>query len=93
MSTHNIYTLSSTVATRLTENGVHSGKDLTLQNVSASGAIYIGAEGVTVLSYGYRLLPGHAISFELSGMDTLYAVGESNGMTLASLSMNLETGD
>ncbi len=93
MTTHNIYTLSSTVATHLTENGVHSGKDITLQNVNDNGEIYIGGDGVTTSSYGYRLMPGHAISFELSGADTLYAVSESNGLFLASLSMNLETGN
>lgn len=93
MTTHNVYTLNSTTATHLTENGVHSGKDLTLQNVNAAGIIYIGGEGVTVSNYGYRLLPNHAISFELSGADTLYAISDSNGMLLASLSINLETGD
>lgn len=93
MTTHNIYTLSSTVATHLTEDGVHSGKDITLQNVNAAGSIYIGGEGVSLSNYGYKLQPGHAISFELSGVDSLYAVSDSNDMVVASLSINLEAGD
>jgi len=93
MTQHNVYTISNTVATRLTEAGVHSGKDITLQNANDSGIIYIGAEGVTSSNFGYRLLPNHAISFELSGQDSLYAIAGTNNLLLASLSIGLETGD
>ncbi len=93
MTTHQLHTISNTVATRLTETGVHSGKDITLQNANDSGIIYIGAEGVASSNFGYRLLPNHAISFELSGEDSLYAIADTNNLLLASLSINLETGD
>lgn len=93
MTQHNVYTISDAVATRLTEAGVHSGKDITLQNANDSGIIYIGGEGVTSASFGYRLLPNHAISFELSGQDDLYAIADSGSLFLATLSINLETGD
>ena len=91
MTQHNVYVLTNSAATRLTETGVHSGKDITLQNVNVSGNIYIGAEGVTTTSYGYRLSPSHAISFELSGEDSLYAISDTNGLNLAVLSINLES--
>lgn len=93
MTIHQLHTISNTVATRLTEIGVHSGKDITLQNANDSGIIYIGAEGVTSSSFGYRLLPNHAISFELSGEDSLYAIADTNNLLLASLSINLEAGN
>ena len=52
MTYHNLYTVSNTTSTKLTEAGVHSGKDITLQNANDSGIIYIGAEGVTSSSFG-----------------------------------------
>lgn len=89
---HNLFTLSNTAATRLTPNGVHSGMDITIQNVNASGYIYIGAEDVSSSNYGYRLLPNHAISFELPGTDSLYAVSSAPDLKAAVLKTNLEKG-
>ena len=81
-----------TTAVRLTPNGSHSGMDITLQNVNASGYIYIGGEGVTTTSYGFRILPNHSISFELSGEDALYAIAEST-LNLAIIKIALESQD
>jgi len=92
MTTHNIYTLSDSTATRITPNGTHSGMDITIQNVNLDGYIYVGGEGVTASSYGYRLMPSHAISFELSGSDDLYLIAENADMDAAVLQINLEQG-
>jgi hypothetical protein len=93
MTTHNLYALSNSVATRITPAGTHSGMDITLQNANLSGWIYVGGEGVTGSSYGYRLAPGHAISFELPGRDDLHAIAEINGSNLAVISIGLEGQD
>ena len=93
MTTHSLTTLSSSSATRLTPNGVHSGMDITIQNVHASAYVYIGGEGVTASSYGYRLSPGTAISFELPGKDSLYAITATNGSQVAVIKTNLESGN
>lgn len=90
MTSHEIYSLSDSVATRLTPPGAHSGMDITLQNVNSSGIIYIGSEGVTSESYGFKLTAGAAISFELPGLDSLYAIGSTNGLELAKLVIGLE---
>lgn len=87
---HNIYSLSTTEATRLTPPGVHSGMDITIQNVNNTGFIYIGGEGVTSLNYGYRLSPDNAVSFELPGTDELYAIAGDAGSLLAVIKTNLE---
>jgi hypothetical protein len=92
MTTHSLTTLSSSSATRLTPNGLHSGMDITVQNVHASAYVYIGGEGVTSSSYGYRLNPGSAISFELPGKDALYAITGTNGSQVAIIKTNLESG-
>jgi hypothetical protein len=93
MTTHSLTTLSSSAATLLTPNGVHSGMDVTIQNVHASAYVYIGGEGVTTSSYGYRLSPGSAISFELPGKDSLYAITDTNSSKVAIIKTNLETGN
>ena len=93
MTTHALTTLSSSAATLLTPNGVHSGMDVTIQNVHASAYVYIGGEGVTSSSYGYRLSPGTAISFELPGKDALYAITGTNGSQVAVIKTNLDSGN
>jgi len=93
MTTHSLTTLSSSAATLLTPNGVHSGMDITIQNVHASAYVYIGGEGVTSSSYGYRLSPGSAISFELPGKDALYAITGTNGSQVAVIKTNLDSGN
>ena len=92
MTIHTLTILSSTVATRLTPNGLHSGMDITIQNVDDTAYVFIGAENVTALSYGYRIAPGHAISWELPGKDALYAITDTNNSKIAVLKTNLESG-
>ena len=92
MTIHSLIPLSSSSATRLTPNGIHSGMDITIQNVHASAYVYIGGEGVTTSSYGYRLNPGSAISFELPGKDALYAITDTNNSQIAIIKTNLESG-
>lgn len=89
-TTHNLYTLSNATATRLTPAGIHSGMDITIQNVDSTAYVYIGAEGVTSANYGYRIAPGHAISWELPEKDTLYAITDTNNSNLAVLKTSLE---
>jgi hypothetical protein len=66
--------------------------DVTIQNIHASAYVYIGGEGVTSSSYGYRLSPGSAISFELPGTDALYAITNTNSSQVAVIKTNLEAG-
>ena len=92
MTAHILQNLSNTVATRLTPNGIHSGMDITLQNVNDSGYVYIGGENVSSSDYGYRIMPNHAISFELPGADALYAIASSSNMKVAVIKTGLEIG-
>lgn len=92
MSTnHNLITLNSS-AVRVSPPGVHSGMDITIQNVNPSGYIYVGAENVSSSSYGFRISPNHAISFELPGTDSLYVIASASGLKVAVLQTNLEKG-
>lgn len=93
MTTHNLYNLSDTETTKLTPNGMHSGMDITLQNVNASGYIYLGGEDVSSTDYGYRIAPDTAISFELPGQDDLYVIAENNEANLAVIITGLEVGN
>ena len=90
-TTHNLYTVGTT-AIPVTPIVTHSGMDITIQNVNSSGYIYVGGEGVTATNYGYRILPNHAISFELPGRSILYIVASAPSMSVAVIRMGLETG-
>lgn len=92
MTIHSLITLSSTTATRLTPNGLHSGMDITIQNVDPEAYIYVGAEGVTALNYGYRISPNNAVAWELPGKDALYAITDTNNSKIAVMKTNLESG-
>lgn len=93
MTLHSHTTLSNTTATRLTPNGLHSGMDITIQNIHESAYVYVGGEGVTVSDYGYRIAPGAAFSIELPGQDSLYAISTVNSSKVAILKTGLETGN
>jgi hypothetical protein len=93
MTQHSLTTLISSSATRLTPTGTHSGIDITIQNVHATAIVYIGGIGVTSSNYGYRLSPSNAWSVELSGIDELYAITNTNGSQVAVLKTSLELGN
>jgi hypothetical protein len=92
MTTHALTQLSNTTATRLTPNGIHSGMDITIQNVHDSAYVYVGGTGVTSSSYGYRISPGGAWSVELPGAEALYAISSVNNSNVAILTTGLEVG-
>ena len=92
MTTHSLIALSDSKDSRLTPAGIHSGMDVTIQNLDSEAYVYIGGEGVTTSSYGYRLAPGSAISFELPGKNALYAISDTNGAQVAVLKTGLEVG-
>ena len=91
-TTHSLKTLSNTDGMLLTPNGTHSGLDVTIQNLDASAYVYVGGAGVTTSSFGYRLAPGSAVSFELPGKDALYAISDTNASQVAVLKTGLESG-
>ena len=92
MTTHNIVTVGTEESVRISPNGTHSGLDITIQNINETGYIYVGGEGVTTSSYGYRISPNSAISFELPGYDALYIVGSASDRQAAIITMGLEEG-
>jgi hypothetical protein len=77
MTIHSNPQLSNTEATRLTPNGMHSGMDITVQNLSDTAYVYLGGEGVNSEDFGYRLAPGAAWSVELPPLDALYAISDA----------------
>jgi len=92
MTTHRIVALSTTSPILLSPPGTHSGVDITVQNINASGYVFVGASNLTTGDYGFRIDPSHAISVELNGKDALYAIGSTSGLSASILSTNLEQG-
>lgn len=93
MTTHAIVTLSDTTPTQVSPNGTHSGVDITIQNINVSGYIYVGGAGVSTSSYGYRISPNSAISFELPGYDALFLIASENNLEAAVMTTGLEVGE
>jgi hypothetical protein len=92
MTTHVIVELNNETPILVSPNGTHSGRDITVQNINESGYVYVGGEGVSTTSYGYRIAPNTAVSFELPGRDAVYLIG-STTLNAAVLTMGLEVGD
>lgn len=89
MANHRIELIGA-VAKRITPPGLHSGMDITIQNVNESGNIYVGGEGVSTTNYGYKIMPNNAISFELPPRDALYLIADETDSQAAILSIGLE---
>jgi hypothetical protein len=88
---HELVVLSDTTETELTPEGkVHSGLDLTVQNIDEEAIVYLGGEGVTAENYGYKLEPGDGFSIELNPRDQLYAISDTDESEVALLRVLLE---
>lgn len=90
MTTHNLYTVNNTTPTLVSPSGLDSGVDITIQNVNDTGYIYIGGEGVSSSSYGFRLSTNQSFSIELPGTDDLYVIGSADNLSVAVLTTGLE---
>jgi hypothetical protein len=88
---HEIVTHSDTTPVELTPEGkVHSGLDLTVQNIDEEAIVYLGGEGVTTENYGYKLEPGDGFSIELNPRDQLFAISDTDESEVALLRVLLE---
>lgn len=92
MIVNKVVALSTTSPILLSPPATHSGVDITVQNINGSGYVYIGGSDLTSGNYGFRIDPSHAISIELNGRDTLYALGSTAGLAASVLMTNLEQG-
>lgn len=93
MTTNRIVALSTTTPSLLSPAGTHSGVDITVQNIAATGYVYIGgSSALNSGNYGFRIDPSHAISIELNGRDALYALASTSGVSASVLMTNLEQG-
>lgn len=93
MTQHWLHELNDTTPLRLTPAGVHSGMDLTIQNVSNVAYVFLGGEGLSQNSFGFRIAPNEAFSVELPGKNHLYAISTDPSSWIAVLQTGLETGD
>lgn len=89
MTQNAVYALNNTTPVKITPDGIHSGLDVTIQNINVAGYVYVGAEGMTTSDFGYRILPNHAISFEVPPNDSLFLLGSTN-LSAAVIKLNLE---
>ena len=77
-------TLSGTAQELTIADAIDTANTISIQNTHATLNAYVGTSAVTTSAYGVRLKSGEAVSFDLSGADQIYAVGDV-GTTLAIL--------
>lgn len=87
---HSVVALSTSTPVRVTPFGTHSGVDITIQNINSTGYVYVGGADVSTTDYGFRILPNHSISFEVTGRDQLYLVSSAGSMNAAVIMISLE---
>ena len=87
---HALLTLSNSTQTELSPGINHSGLDVTVQNVNGTANLFIGGTGVTATDYGFKLVPGAGISFELNPKDRLYVISDVNESKAALIRIFLE---
>ena len=88
---HELVTLSDSESTELTPPGkIHSGLDLTVQNIDEAATVYIGAANVSASNYGFKIVPGAGFSVELNPRDQLYAISDTDESEVALLRVLLE---
>lgn len=93
MTTNRIVALSTTSPILLSPSGTHSGVDITVQNIAATGYVFLGGSSeLNSGNYGFRIDPSHAISIELNGKDALYAIASTSSVSASILMTNLEQG-
>lgn len=83
-STLNVYDTPTLIVD--SSNGV--GHDVTIQN-NGDYDLFVGGENVTISDFGFKLVPGAAISFELDSQDKIYAYCDYNTQVNI-LKVNLE---
>ena len=89
MTIHAIKTLSTSTPVLLTPQVVHSGVDITIQNLSTTATVYIGASNVSSSSYGHAIDPEMSVAFAVQARDENYAVSDTSSSHVAVLTMGL----
>jgi hypothetical protein len=89
MANHSTFTLSNTTPTLLSPEGIHSGVELVIQNVSTNGYVYVGGPNVTSGSYGFRIDEESAFGMNVFPKESMYAIAENNGTVIATISSGL----
>ena len=87
---HALLTLSNSTQTELSPGINHSGLDVTVQNVDETAKLFIGGTGVTATDYGFKLVPGAGVSFELNPRDQLFIISDVDGSEAALIRIFLE---
>jgi hypothetical protein len=94
MTQHAIVVLSDTTPTLVSQEGkVFLGEDLTIQNIDGSAEVFVGGPDVSTTSYGFKLAPGGAISFEVPARDKIYVISDTDESEVAVLRLGLETSE
>jgi len=87
---HQIVALNSSTATLVSipsasEVPYEHNASISVQNLDSSATVFLGDSTITTSSYGYALLPGASISFDLLADDQLFAIASTGTPNVAVL--------
>jgi hypothetical protein len=84
MIKHSLINVSNVTPTLIDiSESIRSSFTLIIQNISATGYIYLGSQSVTSLNYGFRVSPNQAFTIELPSSQRMYAIASDAGMQAA----------
>ena len=84
MIRHSLISVSNSEATSIDiSDSIISSFTLVIQNINATGYIYIGNGSVSATNYGFRISPNQAFTIELSSSEDMYALASESGMSVA----------
>jgi hypothetical protein len=89
MATGNLISIGASTPVLITPAVIHSGVDITIQNISTTAIIYIGSSAVSSANYGHAIQPESAVAFAVQSRDEIYAVSSESGSQVAVLTMGL----
>lgn len=72
---HENYHIDNHAVVLIGPSTTHYGANITVQNYSDLGTVYLGGPNVSVTSWGVRLRPNEIWQCDLGPNDTVYAIG------------------
>lgn len=84
-TTHQNYTIDNQKTLLVGPEITHSGANITVQNYSDLGTVFLGGPDVSQSSWGVRLRPNEIWQGDLGPNDTIYVIGSQPNTHVAVL--------
>lgn len=92
MANHRTQLITTSEPVRITPNGLHSGMDITIQNLSETNDVYVGGNASmdTETDFGHLIYPTASFGIELPPNDAIYLMSKNGNARVAIFEAGLE---